>query len=101
MEEAGRADKSSDRRWYRFSLRSVLIIMLLVATYIGGWLSHKQFHNRNLDQNVADAVKLIENKQVEVEVVDELGLSIVKGRTTKDVSEVISVIDQVKSAAKE
>jgi hypothetical protein len=101
MLEPARTDKPSGRHWFRFSMRSVLLTMLLVATYVGGWLSHKQFYNRNLDENVANAVKLIESKRAEVEVVDELDLSIVKGRTAKDVSEVVSAIDQVKSAAKE
>ncbi len=76
--------------------------MLLVATYIAGWLSHRQFHNRNLDENVAAAIKAIENKKAEVEVVDDLGgLTIVKGKTPQDVTDVISTIEQVKNAAKE
>ncbi len=94
--------KANRSSWFRFSLRSVLLLMLLVATYIAGWLSHKQFHNRNLEENVADAVKRIENKKAEVEVVDELGgLTIIRGKSNQDVTEVISSIDQVKEAAKQ
>ena len=35
----------------QFSLRSLLIVMTLVATYIAGWISHRTWNRRNLDES--------------------------------------------------
>ena len=100
MSNRERADNPSQCNWQQFSVRSVLVVMLLVATYIAGWLSHKQFNNRNLDENVSAAVKRIDNMQAQVEVIDELdGLTVVRGKRSQDVKDVISAIEQVKDAA--
>lgn len=86
----------------RFSLRTALLGMLLVATYTAGWMSHKHFHNRNLKENVAEALDKIETKQAQVEVMEELdGLTVVKGPSQQAVADVISAIKKVEKAAKE
>ena len=78
------------------------MLMLLIATYIAGWISHKRFHNRNLDENVAAAIQLIESKRAQVEVVNELGdLVIVKGESDQVVDDVVSAVNEVQRAARQ
>jgi hypothetical protein len=72
--------------------------MLLIATYFAGWESHRLFHNRNLNENISAAVRAIDNKHVEVEAVEELGVTIVKGKK-EDVESVKTTIDKVHAAA--
>ena len=83
---------------WRFSLRSLLLVMLLTAIYFAGWVSHRLFHNRNLNENISDAVRAIDNKNVKVEAVDDLGVTIVKGKK-EDVEAVKPTIDKLHAAA--
>lgn len=86
-------------RW-RFGIRTLLLATVLVATYCAGWQSHKIFHNRNLQENITAAMQEIQNKNVEVETIQELGLTIVKGKK-EDVESAQERIDQVQKAASE
>jgi hypothetical protein len=45
------------RRWFQFSLRSVLLLVLLVATYCAGWKSSQLKHERELQEAVRKAVE--------------------------------------------
>ena len=83
---------------WQFGIRSLLLVMLLVATYFTGWVSHRLFHNRNLNENISAAVRAIDNKNVEVEAVEELGVTIVKGKK-EDVEAVKTTIGKVQAAA--
>jgi hypothetical protein len=83
---------------WRFGIRSLLLVMLLIATYFAGWVSHRVFHNRNLNENISAAVRAIGNKNVEVEAVEELGVTIVKGKK-EDVDAVKTTIGKVHAAA--
>ncbi len=86
-------------RW-KFGLRSLLLVTLLVATYFAGWQSHKIFHNRNLKEHVAAAMQEIKRRNVEVETIDELGLTVVRGQK-ENVEAAQAVIGVVQSAAAE
>ena len=83
---------------WRFGLRSLLLVMLLIATYFAGWVSHRHFHNRNLNENISAAVRAIDNKNVEVDAVEELGVILVKGKK-QDVEAVKTTIGKVHAAA--
>jgi hypothetical protein len=83
---------------WRFGIRSLLFTMLLIATYFAGWVSHRLFHNRNLNENISAAVRAIDNKNVEVEAVEGLGVTIVKGKK-EDVDAVKTAIGRVHAAA--
>ena len=39
-------DTSRSRRWIQFSLRSLLLLMTVVAAYVAGWVSNEWRHNR-------------------------------------------------------
>ena len=83
---------------WRFGIRSLLLVMLLIATYFAGWVSHRLFHNRNLNENISAAVRAIDNKNIEVEAVEDLGVTIVKGKK-EDVEAVKTTIGKVHAAA--
>ena len=83
---------------WRFGLRSLLLVILLIATYFAGWVSHRHFHNRNLNENISAAVRAINNTNVEVEAVEKLGVTIVRGKK-EDVEAVKPTIDKVHAAA--
>src|SRR5688572_17918588 len=98
MAEKQSSQGDSCKIGWRFGLRSLLLVMLLIATYFAGWVSHRLFHNRNLNDNISAAVRAIDNKNVEVEAVDELGVIIVKGKK-EDVEAVKPTIGKVRAAA--
>ena len=91
--------KGDSRKFsWQFGLRSLLLVMLLIATYFAGWVSHRLFHNRNLNENISAAVRAIDNTNVEVEAVEGLGVTIVKGKK-EDVEAVKPTIEKVHAAA--
>ena len=93
------ADAPVPLRWIRFSLRSILLIMMLVATYMAGWVSHRAWNNRNLQENIDDAMDQLSNSQVSVETVDDLGVIVVKGKKP-DVKKAQTSIGKIHDAAK-
>jgi hypothetical protein len=88
------------QRWIRCSLRSILLIILLVATYLAGWVSHRAWHNRNLQRNIADAMDQLTNSQVDMVTVDDLGVIILKGPPKLDVQKAETSIGKIHEAAK-
>ena len=86
------------RRGIRFGLRALLLATLLVATYCAGWQSHKRFHNRNLDENIAAALHAIDTRNVEYENAEKLGTTTLKGKQ-EDVSAVEDAVTRVQAAA--
>jgi hypothetical protein len=82
---------------WRFGLRSLLLVMLLIATYFAGWVSHRLFHNRNLNENISAAVRAIDNNNVEVDAVEKHGVILVKGKK-EDVETVKPTIGKVHAA---
>jgi hypothetical protein len=98
MAEKQISQGESRRIGWRFGIRSLLFIMLLIATYFAGWVSHRVFHNRNLNENISAAVRAIDNKNVELEAVERLGVTIVKGKK-EDVDAVKMTIGRVHAAA--
>ena len=91
------ADAPVRQRWIRFSLRSIFVLMMFVATYMAGWVSHRAWHNRNLQENIADAIDQLTNSQVSMETVD--GVTIVKGAKS-NVTKAQPSIGKVHDAAK-
>lgn len=59
------------RRWFQFSLRSLLLLVLLVATYCAGWKSSQLKHERELQEAVRKAVE----QATKSHTVDDYGLS--------------------------
>jgi hypothetical protein len=98
MAEKWFSQSESRKIGWRFGIRSLLFIMLLVATYFAGWVSHRVFHNRNLNENISAAVRAIDDKNVEVEAVESLGITRVKGKQ-EDVDAVKTAIESVHAAA--
>lgn len=51
---------SSDRpAWLRFSLRTLLAIMMLAASYFAGWVSHREWNKRNVEEAILNATQRI------------------------------------------
>ena len=86
------------RRWLRFSLRSLLLVILLAAAYSAGWVSHRSWNQRNTQQAISDAVQQI-GGPVEVESVDKLDVLILRG-PRQDVEEMQGAIGEIEAAAK-
>jgi hypothetical protein len=51
-------------RWFRFSLRSLMIVILVAAAFCGGWVSNEMRHRYVLKDNVK--VEFIEGTQTMV-----------------------------------
>jgi len=43
------------RRWFQFSLRSLLVLMLVVAAYFGGWKSSQRKYEREMNEALRKA----------------------------------------------
>src|SRR5690349_1645097 len=98
MAEKQFSQRNSRKFTWRFGIRSLLLVMLLIATYFAGWVSHRLFHDRNLNENISAAVRALDNKNVKVESVEDLGVAIVKGKK-EDVEAVKTTIGKVYDAA--
>jgi hypothetical protein len=81
-----------------FSILRLMFATLLVATFCAGWRSHKLFHNRNLKENIAAAMQEIEGKNVQVVTIQDLGVTVIKGKE-QNVNEAREIIEQVQAAA--
>ena len=69
-----------------------------MATYSAGSVSHRTYHNRHLRQRIEAAIEQIQANPVEVEAVDELGITVLKGKKA-DVQSVQSAIKEIEVAA--
>jgi hypothetical protein len=56
METLPDATKMVRKRWLRFSLRSLLILMLLVAAFCGGWVSHARWTHVDREEQLQQAL---------------------------------------------
>jgi len=51
---------SSDRSaWLRWSLRTLLTITMLAASYFAGWVSHREWNKRNVEEVILNATDRI------------------------------------------
>ena len=86
-------------RPYQFSIRFLLVVIMLVASYCAGWVSHRSWQRRNIDQAIDDALQQV-NGPVQIERVDDPGVIILRGRSA-DVEAVQGGINKIESAAKQ
>jgi hypothetical protein len=70
--ETSDARTSRPTRWLRFSLRTLLTVMLLVGAFCGGWMSHKRWGQVELEEARAEIEKL--RRAPRVEYIDGLGV---------------------------
>ena len=54
------AEPSGRRVVLRFSTRTVLAIVMLAAAYFAGWVSHREWNMRNIDEAVVNAARRIQ-----------------------------------------
>jgi hypothetical protein len=74
----------------RFSLRTLLTVMLLVGAFCGGWISHKRWGQVELEEARAEIEKL--RRAPRVEYIDGLGLFYTGGRKV-DVERLREIVD--------
>ena len=43
----------------QFSLRSLLIVMMLGAAYGAGWISHREWNRRHLSETISGALQAV------------------------------------------
>ena len=48
-------------KWFQFRLRSLLILMLVLAAYCGGWVSSRSKHERELQKALRNAEEAAAN----------------------------------------
>ena len=87
------------RQSFRFSLRSLFIIMMLAASYFAGWISHRAWNRRNTEQAIIDAMRQV-NGPVRVEKAGDLDVIVLKGRKA-DVEETQEAIDKIQAAVQQ
>jgi hypothetical protein len=77
LDREGKVAVTTPRRWLRFSLRTLLMVMLLVAAFCGGWMSHKRWGRLELEKALAEIEKL--RRAPRVEYIDGLDIFISNG----------------------
>jgi hypothetical protein len=80
-------------------MRFLLVLIMLVASYWAGWVSHRSWQSRNIEQAIDDALQQV-NGPVQVEKVDELGVVMLRGGQA-DVEAMQRGINKIESAAKQ
>ena len=75
-------------RLVRVSLRSLLIVMALVAAYAAGWTSHREWNRRHQAAN----------GPVQIEFLEGTDVFVTRGRK-KDVDKVMAIIGEIEDAA--
>ena len=91
--------RSPFRRLTQFSLRSLLVAMMLVAVYIAGWMSHRSWNRRNVEETISRAVEEAD-LPVKVEFIEGTDVFMSRGRK-EDVDKAMQVIDKVNEAARQ
>ena len=86
-------------RPYQFSMRFLLVLIMLVASYCTGWVSHRSWQRRNIEQAIDDALQQV-NGPVQVEKVDDLDVIMLRGRQA-NVEAMRGGINKIESAAKQ
>lgn len=81
----------------RFSLRTLLVAVMLVAAFSAGWVSHRSWNRRNVDQAISDAIEQI-GGPVQVERAKPTDVLIIKG-SQQDVQKMEAAIGDVQAAA--
>ena len=88
------SEKPQRRPRIQFSLRAMLILTLLVAAYAAGWISHREWNQRNLIRSITQAIEAA-NAPVKVEIVEGTDIFMTRGRK-EDVDAVMRVIEEAK-----
>jgi hypothetical protein len=94
-----RREDSTMRQAFRFSLRSLFIIMMLAASYFAGWISHRAWNRRNTEQAIIDAMRQVHGP-VRVEKAGNLDAIMLKGRKS-DVEATQEAIDKIQAAVQQ
>lgn len=88
------------RRLTQFSLRALLVTLLLVAAYWSGWVSHRAWNQKHVSETMLRAFKEVETKYpVEVETVEGTGVFMTRGKK-EDVEKAQQILEQVEAAAR-
>lgn len=83
----------------QFSLRSLLIVMLLGAAFGAGWIAHREWNRQHLSETISGAMQA-EDIPVNVEFLEGPEIIITRGRK-EDVEQAMPLLDEVKQAAEE
>ena len=92
-------DRLRYRRLMRFSLRSLLVLMALVAAYAAGWMSHREWNRRHLEETLSTIVESANGGSVQVESVEGTGVLLTRGRK-EDVERVNKIVNEIENAAR-
>jgi len=92
--------KSNHRRtWWQFSLRTLLGLLMLAASYFAGWVSHREWNKRNVEEAILKATERI-GSPTTVETADDAPeMLIVRGRKD-DVAEMENALRDIDAAAR-
>lgn len=92
---------SNRPRWLQFSLRTLLVIMAVVASYFAGWASHREWNKRTIDEAILKATQRVGAAgQVQVETSKVVpGGFILRGKK-EDVAEMEKAVRDIAAAAR-
>jgi hypothetical protein len=94
-----RQEDSTMRQAFRYSLRSLFLIMMLAAAYFAGWISHRAWNRRNTEQAIIDALRQVEGP-VRVENAGDSDVIMLKGRKS-DVEATEEAIGKIQAAVQQ
>jgi hypothetical protein len=94
-----RWEDSTMRQSFRFSLRSLFIIMMLAAAYFAGWISHRAWNRRNTEQAIIEAMRQVQGP-VRIERARDLDVVMIKGDKA-DVEATEDAIGKIQAAVQQ
>jgi hypothetical protein len=91
--------KSTRRTWWNFTLRTLLGMLMFVAAYFAGWVSHREWNQRNVEELIRNSAKQIGGPTTIETEDDAPGVLIVRGNR-HDVLEMKAALGDIDSAAR-
>jgi hypothetical protein len=92
-------ESSGRSTWLQFRLRTLLTILLLAAAYWGGWVSHRAWNKRNVDEAILNAAQRL-GDSAEVEAVTDAPEMIILRGAKDDVEAMEDSLQRIEAAAR-
>ena len=95
---------TSKPRWFQFNLRLLLLAMLVVASFYGGWVANERFREAEEKKDANESAKVLSVDgllgEVQIEFLPESRVLRTGGRP-EDVERIQRIIKNLEAAAKE